>query len=735
MRKELDLQELFSMLENILTGIGVFELKGDDLNLLYMNEGGYRMLGYSPMEGARYVRSLYALILEEDRSTFRQGIVDVLKDDGAVEVEFRTVTANGGLRWLQVRANLYDRSDDSAVIVCVFLDATDRKNVEEELRQQMERYEVLSEADGEIIMDYNVMTDVVTFRSASRDTQESDIIIDRYLRKLNGSSRETEDFGAYREVMSGAVKSPRRDVVEFRTSFGQDKEQRWHRANITSIAGVDGYVTRVVGRLTDIHEKKLEEQELWAKAQTDGLTGWYNKASTRQRIEEVLNSSTESDLHALMVLDLDNFKTVNDSLGHTAGDDVLTEVAGRMKAIFKGADVLGRIGGDEFVIFVKDVASLSDMDILASHIIAAAGVSREMEGGERIEVTGSVGIAIYPYQGTTYEELFQKADKALYVVKESGKAGYRMYDAAATLSRHVAGGRRMPDGGKKVENHRQLMDVVLNILYEDQCKETAIRSILELTAEYYHFQKAYLYLRREDGELYKAISHYAEGYGQNTEPHYIEVKFRALEEFLQETKGFRLIHSYDEIPESVSTYMIENGIKAIAVYPMIKAGAIRGLFILEEYTDSAFAITKKQEEELRALIYMVQIYAVQIGYREGLMGSISQLELLDDFDSYVYVVDADNYEICFLNKKVMEATPQLQIGDLCYKAIRNESSPCADCVLARLDRNDSHSRCTEEAFNYSLRTWTRSHASWFCLDNDKKLGVVNCMDISEYFNA
>lgn len=731
MAKELDMQKLFSMIEGILTGIGVFEMKGDELKLLYMNEGGYRMLGYTQEEGVRYVNSLYAMILEEDRSVFRQMIVDVLKDDGAVEAEFRTVTANGGLRWHQVRANLYSRKEDSAVAVCVFSDATDRKNVEEELHMQIERYEMLSDTDREIIMDYNVMTDVITFKTAKRKDFEGDVIIDRFLKKANGSGGELQDFEKFCGVLNDAVKSPRRDMVEFKISLKKGLQARWQRANIASIAGVDGYVTRVVGRITDIHEDKLKEQELREKAQTDDLTGWYNKASSRQRIVDALLKSQPDSLHAFMVLDLDNFKLVNDFLGHAQGDAVLAGVSERMKAIFKGADVLGRIGGDEFVIFVRDVGTIADVDIVAAGLLAATDVKKISPVGKEIRVTGSIGISLYPYHGTSYEDLFQKADKALYSVKESGKAGYRIYEAATTLSRHVS-----PDLGRNVENYRQLKDLILQILYEDKCNETAIRSILELIAGYYHFQKAYLYIKKEDGTLHKAVWHYEKGYeSQKDNMRRTELKFRALEEFLRGQKGFNLIHSYDNIPESVSTYMIENGIKAIVAYPMVKGGRIQGLFILEEYTDGTFEIAKEQEEELCGLIRTVQTYAVQIGYRDSLKGNMTQLEMLDDFDSFVYVVDVDNYEICFMNKKVKELTPEIQIGDLCYQTIRNEKSPCEDCVLRRLDMENAHSRWTEETFNYSLRTWTKCHASWFCLSEEKKLGLMNCMDISDYFNA
>ena len=119
-------------MENMIAGVGVFEYDKSKQTItpIYLNEGCFRMLGYSRMEGMRYAANLLKTMLVEDRETFWQGINDILKDDGAVEFEFRTITAQGSLRWLQVRGNLYSRQGDSYIIVGIILDATERKSVE-----------------------------------------------------------------------------------------------------------------------------------------------------------------------------------------------------------------------------------------------------------------------------------------------------------------------------------------------------------------------------------------------------------------------------------------------------------------------------------------------------------------------------------------------------------------------------------------------------------------------------
>ncbi len=153
MAVELNVENFGSMIDNVIAGICFFEYENGKLTPFFVNEGMFRMLGYSRMQGMKYINKLEMSIIPEDLPIYQQGIEDVLKDDGAVEVEFRTVTGSGGLRWLHVRGNLYSREGSRYIIVTVVVDITERKNVEEELHKQAERLHILTEAEGEKIKD------------------------------------------------------------------------------------------------------------------------------------------------------------------------------------------------------------------------------------------------------------------------------------------------------------------------------------------------------------------------------------------------------------------------------------------------------------------------------------------------------------------------------------------------------------------------------------------------------
>ena len=166
--------------------------------------------------------------------------------------------------------------------------------------------------------------------------------------------------------------------------------------------------------------------ELVKSAQKDALTGLYNKKYTQSLIDEMVQDCGKGQIHGFLILDMDHFKEVNDVYGHVMGDNVLKMRGGFLKEQFREQDVIGRIGGDEFVILLCNIGSRENME---SRIKKLHEKLREirMEGMGEHTFTFSAGIAFAPQDGDTFMELYQKADFALYQVKRSGRDGYRIY--------------------------------------------------------------------------------------------------------------------------------------------------------------------------------------------------------------------------------------------------------------------------------------------------------------------
>jgi len=199
---------------------------------------------------------------------------------------------------------------------------------------------------------------------------------------------------------------------------------RWKRIDIYSIFDQNGHTAELVGKIVDVHRQRQSMQRLIRKADSDPLTGLFNRASMERNIKEYLAGEGHDGKHALMMMDFDNFKAVNDTLGHAKGDDLLVSFAAMIRHVFRSGDYASRNGGDEYMVFLKNIG---DDDVAREK---AEALRAEMTGLSRkigVPVSISVGIALYPQNTNTFEHLYKAADDALYYVKNHGKNSIAFY--------------------------------------------------------------------------------------------------------------------------------------------------------------------------------------------------------------------------------------------------------------------------------------------------------------------
>lgn len=427
-------EQLTSIVENIISGVCVFSLtEKRELIPVYLNEGFYRMMGYSHAELEKMIKNIRRVIIPNDMPVFEQGIDDILKDDGAIEFEFRTVTSSGNIRWLQVRGNLYGKLDGYPILAGVIIDATERKSIEEELSLQAERLSILSESTKEMLMDYNSRTDVMNFRMNGKAYQNGEVVIKDFVESsVIKNYVHPDDFDFVNEILHAARLRAMSDQIDFRCRQFEDKDSdayHWYRANITSVCGADGYVSRIVGRIINIDEEKKKEIELKRRADKDALTGLYNKGTATEMVKDIIENETGfGEMSALIMIDLDHFKSVNDTFGHAVGDSVLEKAGKVLSDTFKGRDIVGRMGGDEFMVLMRDIDSSIDA-LKISHQLNERLVQKVNDGDNSVTVTASIGIAVTDGSVKDYETVFKQADKALYETKEKGRNGRTLYKA------------------------------------------------------------------------------------------------------------------------------------------------------------------------------------------------------------------------------------------------------------------------------------------------------------------
>lgn len=199
----------------------------------------------------------------------------------------------------------------------------------------------------------------------------------------------------------------------------------------------DGAAQSFTAFLTDITERKQVESQLEALATHDMLTGLPNRVYVHRRLKEMLDAARADDRIAIMFIDLDRFKEVNDSMGHAPGDILLREVASRLQANMRPGDLVARLGGDEFLVAAHCSAGRRSASAIAEKLLVALAQPFPIEGQE-VYVGASIGISMFPEDGRTREMLFQHADTAMYRAKDGGRCTYRFFEAemsAATKRR------------------------------------------------------------------------------------------------------------------------------------------------------------------------------------------------------------------------------------------------------------------------------------------------------------
>ena len=243
-----------------------------------------------------------------------------------------------------------------------------------------------------------------------------------------------EDYDEFFGMIRRASMEEENGMLEYRVNvadIGQEPEYAWHRTIYKSVPGENGEILRILGRTEDITRERRIQDEMQLKLKQDDLTGLLNKSTTKSEIEAFLKKNVRGT-HALMLIDVDNFKGINDTLGHMFGDSVLITIAKKIQDLFRATDIVGRIGGDEFMVFMKHT-DYYQAKLKAENICKNVRQTYHGGGQEEVEVSCSVGVAIVGTVKESYSSLFAKADMAMYQAKESGKNQYRIAEATDPL--------------------------------------------------------------------------------------------------------------------------------------------------------------------------------------------------------------------------------------------------------------------------------------------------------------
>ena len=304
-------------------------------------------------------------------------------------------------------------------------DICDRKEMEESLRQSEERYRSIIEQmeDGYFELDlagnFTFVNDAEC-RNLGYSRRE---LIGMNRRQYADEKNAVALFNLFNEVYKTGTPVKSYDLELVR----KDGKKAFHAISASLIKGADGKPVGFRGIARDVSERKSQEEQIKYLATHDGLTELPNRLMFNQLLSHAVQGAKRyRKQFAVMFIDLDGFKVVNDTLGHDAGDRLLREIAVRFKHTLRAVDVAARLGGDEFVVMMEDIAAPEQAAVLAQRILEATGKPFGLASGE-CRVTASIGICVYPENGDDEQTLMKNADAAMYRAKEEGKNNFQFY--------------------------------------------------------------------------------------------------------------------------------------------------------------------------------------------------------------------------------------------------------------------------------------------------------------------
>ncbi len=336
------------------------------------------------------------------------------------------------MRWREVTySNCTPEEDDILMTVRdvhgeVMAELLNRE--EETLQRNKELQKLLNGLGLEVVLDHDLITGHAEVLGETDELLKRDLIRENFPQgEIDAGMIHPDDIGILVKT-EDLGKAGDTFSVDFRMKRG-DGSFFWCRCRGVVLRDENRKPYRCLYKLTDIDSQKKSEQKLMYDAQRDSLTGLYNNMTTYTLIENYLAGEGAGLGHALLVLDIDNLKEVNDSLGHKAGDRLIQSLAKVMTSSLRSTDIIGRVGGDEFVVLLKNIESSSN--VLES-LYAMKKRIKPLKVDEKTCILPmfSIGVSLYPQDGRTYDELFRHADAAMYYIKGHGKNGIKLYESA-----------------------------------------------------------------------------------------------------------------------------------------------------------------------------------------------------------------------------------------------------------------------------------------------------------------
>ncbi|MDO4571733.1 MAG: PAS domain-containing protein [Clostridia bacterium] len=403
-----------------------------------------RMLGYTVEEvGRSILQGANSIVHPEDREALLEQRRKVFADQPPeYDFIYRIRKKDGAVVWISVHGARFEDETRGPGYVCIYLDSTERQRLINELSTSRESYRMAIESSDRLIYNYSIPERAAYLPDRMRRLLGQPQIVENVPESVIALGSVSADSlpvyrSFYESIQEGLPCA--QDYLFERRIFGGEK--RWFKVRYVLVNGPGGKPVSAIIYMDDVTESKKKEELLLDRAERDGLTGLYNREAVETYIRERLSAGGPPCV--LLMLDMDALKDVNDSFGHAQGDRALRIIADELRQHFRSSDIVGRLGGDEFIVYLSGVTSESAIGASLSSLLRRLSTITIGENGEQA-IHCSIGATMGRPGLDDFDTLYRQADVALYHVKRNGKNDYIFYTPQMQDADYAYPGRTNP---------------------------------------------------------------------------------------------------------------------------------------------------------------------------------------------------------------------------------------------------------------------------------------------------
>ncbi|MEG1547616.1 MAG: diguanylate cyclase [Clostridia bacterium] len=697
-------QKYQSLLSHINGGmiVAIHAETADETIVTYVSSGFTDMTGYTLEDIQNIYQGRYLnVILEEDRNAVFEKYLAQLSTGNTYRMPYRIHKKDGSLIW--VMDNGYVVKDaDGLYNHSIIADITAVKAQEDELRMSENRFSIAINASSGTLFEVDLKKQLYThFENAERifgvsaeklldDTRAfSSLPSDKFTDAVTGYFFHPDDRAIATIKMGELAKNK---ITSYEARLRRfDNSYVWARIDLSLSLDEFGTPSRLVGFMSDIDNIKKQAEFLESKVQTDPMTGLYNKVAMATLANKILNEYPNGH-HALIVFDIDNFKGINDTLGHAFGDLVLIEMSAKLKSAFRSNDIAGRMGGDEFAVLMKNVPDTSSVLKKATEL---SGAFRQTYVGQKKDyrISCSIGIIMIENKNDCFEELYRKADAALYQAKQNGKDQFVLYQANDADNYPIENMRTNDEELQNLKTSHSIEAQIFELLYTSKDFNVSINMALAAIGQQYHVSRVSIF---ENNASNLTTSNIYEWCSDNIASAIDKLQNVPIvlgdESILNcfDNNGLLYCNDVHELPPYIREILESRGVLSALEVTIVNDEKTYGFIGFDECSEYR-VWTSEEIEKLTFLAKVLSVFLFKEKAEVALLENLhTRLKILDVLPDYICVVNPETHSLEYANSKMQELLPSAHPGAFCFTVLRGgQNSPCETCLLDRIKRGDT----------------------------------------------